>query len=194
MKYYEQALRKINRPGRPSKSQPMQLSIYDLTNASKAILFFHIQILMLIYFNDVKVSPDKAFSKDIDLIRETIAEYQDYLENSKNFSDKVIMEIYFKYLKKRNFSIPYLNKTIKDNEFIDLFERMHKSIYKCQTIMKELVDKDDMDKEINELEDFSEEEKKTIMNKYKNKRGRYATSIHTKAKNLLSLNEADLSR
>ena len=81
MKYYEQALRKMNRPGRPSKDQLSQLSIYDITNASQAILFFHIQILMLIYFNDVKTSPDKSFSKDIDLIRETIAEYQDYLKN-----------------------------------------------------------------------------------------------------------------
>ena len=55
--------------------------------------------------------------------------------------------------------------------------------------MKEFVNKDDMDREINELEDFSEEEKKTILNKYKNKKGRYAPS-----KKSLLLSKADLSR
>ncbi len=190
MKYYEQALKQIHHIhdyASPSVREITQLTRYDMTNATKAIMFLHIQILILIYFNDIKTAPDKAFSKDIDLIRETIAEHQDYLKNSKNFSDKIIAEIYVKYIKKGNFNIPYLNKTIKDNEFIDLFDRMHKSIYKCQTIMREMIDKDDMEKEVNELEDISETEKTAILHKYK--RGRYANP-----RKIIKLNNTELSR
>ena len=181
MKYYEYIQKLLNKKKREAKPY-LHLTKNDVMVSIKAILFFKIQKLMLIYYNNVKTTPDKAFSTDIDTIRKLIAEYYDFINRKNELPNNILLDIYYNYILKDKYDIPHLNKNISDNKFIDLYDYINNSLFTYKSTIRkiqseyeylqdEINEAADNDKDIEEsasYEDNDKYQKIDILNKFTN--------------------------
>lgn len=56
-----------------------------IKNSIEYVLTWEIQISMLVYFNNIKVKPELAFSKNIEFTKRLITAYHNFKEKNQNY-------------------------------------------------------------------------------------------------------------
>lgn len=94
----------------------------------KSIFVNEITESMLLYFNNMRTNSSIAINVDLKYTRHLISQFYDFSKNENNFAYKELCNIY-SYLKKENFDIPYLQKEISEDKFIEIFDYINNNFY-----------------------------------------------------------------
>lgn len=99
-----------------------------IKNSIEYVLTWEIQISMLVYFNNIKVKPELAFSKNIEFTKRLITAYHNFKEKKSKLSKEQLRLIYNDLCFKK-YKLPFISDKIEESDFIQDFDDIYENYY-----------------------------------------------------------------